>query len=64
MFDEYEMVIAVKDLNFNVLKGCVGTIVMIYDGTPPQYEVEFFDDNRETLDVLTVNHSDLSHLNF
>lgn len=54
MLNEYAMVVATKDLSKGVKRGCVGTIVMIYDNPSLAYEVEFFDDNGNTIELLTV----------
>ena len=44
---------ATEDITDKVKRGTSGAIVYIYaDGEA--YEVEFFDDNDNTLDVLTV----------
>ena len=57
MFKELDMVKAKKDLSETVHKGTIGTIVMVY--TPFDFEVEFFDNDYNTLDLLTVNAEDL-----
>jgi Domain of unknown function (DUF4926) len=41
---EYEPVMAVRDLNSEVLKGCRGIVVLVYDTPPHGYEVEFVND--------------------
>ena len=59
MIREYDIVHALRDLNDNVLKGHKGTVLIIYPDFPPAYEVEFFDENLYTLDVLTVKDEDI-----
>jgi hypothetical protein len=60
MIKEYEPVIEVKDLNSEVLKGCRGIVVMVFDSPPLGYEVEFVNDANETISVLTVNPDDIT----
>jgi hypothetical protein len=62
MIKEYEIVKSLVDINDKVLKGCKGTVLIIYNDTPPAYEVEFVDENNETLDVLTVKSSEIAVL--
>lgn len=59
MLQEYDTVLAQRDITDNVLKGCKGTIVMVHGGSPPDYEVEFVNESLETIDVLTVNSKDV-----
>lgn len=42
-----------------VLKGCKGTVLMIYREPTLGYEVEFIDNKGDTLDVLTVYPEDI-----
>lgn len=62
MINEYDIVVALRDLNSKVLKGCEGTVVFVFDSIPPAYMVEFVDDEIETLDVLTVKFDDIEKL--
>ena len=48
---ELDVVKLVKDFN-GLPTGTEGTIVLKYDGTA--YEVEFFDANGDTIDVITT----------
>ena len=48
---ELDVVKITKDYE-NILSGTLGTIVLEYDGKA--FEVEFFDVNGETLDVVTT----------
>lgn len=58
MFNDNDAVKAVTVPNIPI--GTIGTIVYVYeDANPPIYEVEFFDENEETIDVLTVKESDI-----
>jgi hypothetical protein len=59
MFTEYEVVKAKSNLSEEVSKGTRGTIVMVYDSSTHDYEVEFFDEHGEHLALLTVNELDL-----
>ncbi len=55
MFEEYDVVRLVSDLDSKGLKaGTRGAIVMIYPSDPPEYEVEFVDENGNTLAIETV----------
>ena len=60
MLKEYAVVTATKDLSEGVKRGCVGTVVMIYDDPSLAYEVEFFDKNGDTIELLTVEPNDIS----
>jgi len=60
MLNEYDIVFATKDLSQVVKQGCSGTVVMVYNDPQLGYEVEFFDDMNDTLDVLTVEPNDIS----
>jgi len=55
---EYDVVKSKKKLSSKVPKGLTGTIVMDYSNSN-DFEVEFFDNNKETVDVITVNKEDL-----
>ncbi len=59
MLNEYAVVVATKDLSTDVKRGCVGTIVMIYDNPSLAYEVEFFKTNGDTIELLTVKPDDI-----
>ncbi|MCT4713477.1 DUF4926 domain-containing protein [Enterobacteriaceae bacterium H18W14] len=62
MIKEYDVVKAKKDLTDTVLKGCRGAVVMIYQEPTLGYEVEFVDNEGDTLDVLTVYPDDVEPL--
>jgi hypothetical protein len=59
MYNEYDCVIAKRKLSEKVLPGCVGYIVFVYQKPSEAYEVEFFDNNGETIDLLTVLPNDI-----
>ncbi|MDI3329035.1 MAG: DUF4926 domain-containing protein [Alicyclobacillaceae bacterium] len=59
MFDEYDVVKAKRDLTPEVPKGTRGTIVMVYDITAGDYEVEFVDGQGNHIALLTVNAVDI-----
>ena len=40
-----------------------GTVLMVFEGENNEYEVEFVDEQGNTLDVLTVGESDLEIVN-
>jgi hypothetical protein len=55
MFHEYDVVILIKALpGTSVPVLTVGTIVHVHDGESQAYEVEFVDENHQTIDVCTV----------
>lgn len=59
MHKEYDVVRAIKDINDKVTKGSKGAVLIIHTSIPPQYEVEFVDEEGNTLDVLTVHERDI-----
>lgn len=59
MFEELQVVKAKKNLSDKVKLGCIGTIVYVHSEEKVAYEVEFFDNNWQTLDVLTVGEIDI-----
>ncbi|WP_368077623.1 DUF4926 domain-containing protein [Mucilaginibacter sp. L3T2-6] len=59
VFRLYDIVQAKGDLSEKVLKGCTGTILIVYDKQSPDYEVEFVNDSSETVDILTVKNQDV-----
>ncbi len=62
MYKEYEVVKSRRKLSEKVNEGCRGAIVFVYSEYPRGYEVEFFDSNHETLDVLTVEEKDIERI--
>ncbi len=59
MYNEHDVIKAKRNLSESVLKGCVGTIVLIYQKPSLAYEVEFFDNIGDTLELLTVQPNDI-----
>lgn len=57
-----DIVIANKQLSDRVQIGTKGTIVMIYDVPRLAYEVEFFDANNQSIELLTVERADVSRV--
>jgi hypothetical protein len=62
VFSLHESVITKRQLNDKVATGCKGAVVMVYASVPIEYEVEFFDEDGDTLDVLTVAEQDLEKM--
>ena len=59
MYEELQVVKATKNLSDKVKMGCIGTIVYVYFEEKIGYEVEFFNADYETLDILTVGETDI-----
>ncbi|NGX85368.1 DUF4926 domain-containing protein [Aequorivita sp. KMM 9714] len=60
MFKLYDVVKSKKEISEDIPINTIGTIVMIYDEfTPIAYEVEFINDEMETINVVTVEEKDL-----
>lgn len=59
MIKEHSLVTSNKKLSPNVNAETVGVVLIIYTIPRIAYEVEFFDDDNESIDVLTVNPEDL-----
>lgn len=60
MFKEYDVVKLKEDMpSENLSKDDIGAIVMVYEGDPPEYEVEFVDATGQTLALLTVKEQTL-----
>ncbi len=59
MLEEYQVVKATRDITSNVKEGCIGTIVYIHQYPSESYEVEFVDENNDTIDLLSVNAKDI-----
>jgi hypothetical protein len=52
MLSEHTVVLANEKINEKIDKGCLGVIVYVYGNDV--YEVEFFDENKRTIDLCTV----------
>lgn len=59
MLKEYDVVVASKDLSQLVRKGTKGAVLLVVHKTPNKYEVEFIDEQGESLELLTVDENDL-----
>lgn len=59
MLKEYDVVRAKNDLNPLISRGTKGAVMLILHENPNKYEVEFVDENGETLELLTVGDDDL-----
>jgi hypothetical protein len=57
MYSEHTVVCATEKINEIVDKGCLGVIVYIFNNN--LYEVEFFDNNKNTISVDTVSNSQI-----
>ena len=55
MFNEYDVVYTKVDLSPQIPKGSRGVVLMIFNNTPNDYEIEFVDEGGETLGVVTVS---------
>ena len=64
MFQELEVVRLKRDQPSSGLAvGAVGTVVMVYDeADPPEYEVEFVDNDGRTLALLTLSEEELEQV--
>lgn len=56
-FKEYDIVVLKRDID-RISKGTRGTIVFDYESSG-MFEVEFFDDEHNTIDVIRVFKGDL-----
>ncbi|MBC1723784.1 DUF4926 domain-containing protein [Listeria seeligeri] len=54
MYKDFDRVYTLVDINEKVKSGAKGVILMLLDKTDQVYEVEFFDENHETIDVTEV----------
>ncbi|MDF7670699.1 DUF4926 domain-containing protein [Orbaceae bacterium ESL0721] len=59
MINENDVIIAKRDLSDLVLKGSRGVVLMIYQEPRLGYEVEFVNEDDETLAVMTVYPEDI-----
>lgn len=55
MFKEHDVVRSKRAVNNEVQEGTHGTIVYIYNSDPIHYEVEFFNEEGESIALLTVD---------
>ncbi|MFT8349082.1 DUF4926 domain-containing protein [Clostridium saccharoperbutylacetonicum] len=61
MFKEYDVVYANEDINELIKKNTLGVVLMTFEGEPSYYEVEFVDENKSTINVLTVSQDKLRY---
>lgn len=59
MLKEYDVVLAKRNLSKMVSCGTKGALMLILHNNPNKYEVEFVDENGDTLELLTVDEDDL-----
>lgn len=57
MFKEFDSIISKNELE-NIPKGTKGVILMVFESLQ-DYEVEFLDEEGETISFLTVNEKDI-----
>lgn len=58
-FNEYDYVELIETLDSSLQRGTRGAIVMVYDGSPAEYEVEFVDPDGRTIALRTVKESQI-----
>jgi hypothetical protein len=59
MLKEYDLIQASKNITEKIKKGCNGTILSVHERPKLAYEVEFFNTNYDTIDVITVKPNDI-----
>lgn len=59
MLKEYDVIEAKRDLSQYVKLGTKGVIMLIIHKNPNKYEVEFVNNDGDTLELLTVDELDL-----
>lgn len=59
MFNEYEVIKSTHNLSDKVPNDCVGTVLIVHQSQPVAYEVEFVDEEGNTLEILTVFERDI-----
>ena len=59
MFQEYDYVELAEDLDPTLHAGTRGAIVMVYPSSPPEFEVEFVNEQGDTLSIRTVKESQI-----
>ncbi len=59
MFKEHTVVYAIQKINDKIDVGCEGTIVYVY--SDDMFEVEFFDEKMNTIDVVTTSASQIAY---
>lgn len=64
MFEEYDYVELTEDLDAILRCGTRGAIVIVYPCSPPEFEVEFVNDQGDTLSIRTVKDSQIRKINW
>ncbi|PZR05250.1 MAG: DUF4926 domain-containing protein [Flavobacterium psychrophilum] len=59
MIKEYDIIKSIRKLSDKVPVGTKGTVLMIYDSEPTEFEIEFVNDDNKFLEVLTVVINDV-----
>lgn len=62
MIMEYDVIRAKEQLTDKVYKGCKGAVLMVFEGDTIAYEVEFVDEEGESLEVITVRDKDIEKI--
>lgn len=58
-FNEYDHVELIETLDSSLQRGTRGAIVMVYTGSPAEYEAEFVDQDGHTIALQTVKDSQI-----
>ena len=59
MLKELDVVRAARDISDVIGKDCIGVILLVYSKPTIAYEVEFFDDEHNTIGILPVQPNDI-----
>lgn len=59
MFKEYDIILSKRDLSRVVKSRTKGAIMLVLHKDPNMYEIEFVDETRGTLELLTVYEDDI-----
>jgi hypothetical protein len=62
LLNEYDVIKAKERLTDKVYKGCKGAVLMVFEGESIAYEVEFIDEDGESLEVITVRDEDIEKI--
>jgi hypothetical protein len=63
MYKEYDLVKLKTSLNeHNLIAGMMGVVLIVYDASPPVYEVEFCDNEGMTIALLTLDDNVLERM--
>lgn len=54
------MVKVTKNIQNNIKVGDIGTVVHIFDVTPPIYEIEFIDNEGRTTEMASLKEEDMN----